>query len=153
MHRLEHRIPPPILLAVIAAVMWPLAGLSPEISLDPMPRAVLAACCGIAGLLIAGAGVGAFGRARTTINPVNIDAASALVTTGIFAHSRNPMYLGMSLLLAGWAIWLAGAAALLGVVVFVLFIDRFQIVPEERVLAAKFGSAYEDYRRAVRRWI
>jgi protein-S-isoprenylcysteine O-methyltransferase Ste14 len=79
-------------------------------------------------------------------------AASSFVTTGIYRVSRNPMYLGMLLVLsAGPRICLTpspGAAAL-----FVVFINRFQIVPEERILLAKFGDVFTDYAKAVRRWV
>jgi protein-S-isoprenylcysteine O-methyltransferase Ste14 len=67
--------------------------------------------------------------------------------------SRNPMYVGLLLLLAGWALHLSHPLALLGLPAFVAYMNRFQIAPEERALRAKFGPAYEDYARAVRRWL
>ncbi|CAL78371.1 conserved hypothetical protein; putative membrane protein [Bradyrhizobium sp. ORS 278] len=153
MRWLEHRIPPPIVVVIVAAAMWPLARFAPVVPLDDRWRWILAASLALCGLLVARAGVAAFARHKTTINPVNIDAASSLVTSGIFARTRNPMYLGMTLLLLGWAVVLAGAWTFLGPVAFVLFITRFQIIPEERVMTAKFGAAYETYQREVRRWI
>ena len=79
--------------------------------------------------------------------------AEDLVTDGIYAHSRNPMYVGQALLLAAWAVWLAHALAPLGAVAFVLYITRFQILPEERALAARFGDDWRAYRARVRRWL
>ena len=76
-----------------------------------------------------------------------------MVTDGIYRYSRNPMYLGMALLLAAWALWLGNAAALLGIVLFVALINRYQIRPEERILAAKFGDDYRNYCRRTRRWL
>ena len=102
---------------------------------------------------IGAAGMLSFRRARTTINPTTPDAASSLVVTGIYRFTRNPMYLGFFLLLTGWAIYLANIPAFAGPVLFVLYINRFQIAPEERALAAKFGTAFDDYRRRTRRWI
>jgi protein-S-isoprenylcysteine O-methyltransferase Ste14 len=150
---LEHRLPPPIVVLVVAAAMWPLAGYAPAIPLDQPWRWIAAAVLALGGLLVARSGVRNFGRAGTTINPVKIDAVSALVTTGTFAHTRNPMYLGMTLLLLGWAVALSGVWTLLGPLLFVLFITRFQVLPEEAVLAARFGASYDAYRRRVRRWI
>jgi protein-S-isoprenylcysteine O-methyltransferase Ste14 len=94
-----------------------------------------------------------FTRAKTSVNPLNISKASSLLTTGVFAWSRNPMYLAMACILIAWALFLSVAWTLLGPVLFVAFITRFQIVPEERVLADKFGAEYAAYRERVRRWI
>jgi protein-S-isoprenylcysteine O-methyltransferase Ste14 len=95
----------------------------------------------------------AFRRANTTVNPVHVERASALVTSGRFARTRNPMYVAMALLLAAWAAWLCQPAPLLGPLVFVLFIARFQIIPEERALAAIFGADYAAYKNRVPRWL
>src|SRR5437868_186667 len=72
---------------------------------------------------------------------------------GAAGFSRNPMYLGDLLILAGWTLWLANALAFVGPPLFIAYIDRFQIAPEERILAARFGAAYAEYCRAVRRWL
>ena len=94
-----------------------------------------------------------FRRNKTTINPVDLESASALVTSGVFRFSRNPMYVGFTAMLVGWAVCLAAPWALVGPVAFVLFTNRFQIIPEERVMRDKFGQAYDDYQAQVRRWI
>ena len=94
-----------------------------------------------------------FRRARTTVNPLRPANSSALVTSGIYRHTRNPMYLGMATLLAAWATWLGTPWALFGIVAFVAWITRFQIIPEERVLANLFGADFAAYRARVRRWI
>ena len=150
---LEHKVPPPILLVVVAAAMWWLSYSQPGIALEGNWQWPAAVGLALSGLLIAGAGVRAFARHQTTINPVNIDAASALVTNGIFAYTRNPMYLGMVLVLLGWAVFLGKASPFLGPALFALFITRFQIVPEERVLRVKFDAPYESYTRKVPRWM
>lgn len=98
-------------------------------------------------------GVAAFRRHRTTVNPHTPDKSRLIVADGIYRFSRNPMYLGMVLLLAAWAQHLAQAAAWAGVAVFAAWITRFQIIPEERVLSAQFGDAYRAYCRRTRRWI
>jgi protein-S-isoprenylcysteine O-methyltransferase Ste14 len=76
-----------------------------------------------------------------------------MVTMGVYGRTRNPMYLGLIFVLTGWTIYLAAPWAILGPVLLVLFTTRFQIVPEERVLTAKFGSEYTDYQARVRRWL
>jgi protein-S-isoprenylcysteine O-methyltransferase Ste14 len=153
MHALEHRIPPPLVLAIIGAAMWAVARLTPAIPIDGGLRFAAAGLFALFGLFMAAQGFAAFGRAKTTVNPVNIEAASALVTDGVFRYTRNPMYVGLTALLAAWAALLAAPWALLGPVAFVLFITRFQIIPEERVLRAKFGGAYDSYLKRVRRWL
>jgi protein-S-isoprenylcysteine O-methyltransferase Ste14 len=105
------------------------------------------------GLLIAAAAVTKFRRTGTTLNPMEPGKASHLVTGGIFRVSRNPMYLGLSLLLIGWALWLGTVSPWLVPPVFVLFIYQAQIVPEERALEALFGTSYLEYRRTVARWL
>ena len=80
-------------------------------------------------------------------------AASSLVATGVFRFTRNPMYLGLFLVLAGWAAHLANAAALAGPLLFALYVTRFQILPEERALATKFGPEFDAYKLRTRRWI
>jgi len=104
-------------------------------------------------VLVAGSGMLAFRRAKTTINPVQIDAASSVVSNGVFRYTRNPMYVGLTAALTSWAVWLAVPWTLLGPVVFALFIHRFQILPEERVMSARFGREYDEYRLRVRRWM
>lgn len=94
-----------------------------------------------------------FFRGGTSVNPVDPQAASRLLTGGIFAVSRNPIYLSMLLILVGFA-WRNGqAAGLLAPLVFFLWITRWQIIPEERVLREKFGEEYVRYCARVRRWL
>ncbi len=152
MQWLEHKVPPPLSMLVVGILMTGLSILIVGIPQFEPVRTGLACLVALAGVGVAGAGVMTFTRAKTTLNPINIDAASSLVTGGVFAFSRNPMYVGMVLVLTGWAVFLGSGWLIVGPVGFALFIDRFQIRPEERVLAAKFGHAYADYCKRVRRW-
>ncbi|MGP1273952.1 MAG: methyltransferase family protein [Caulobacterales bacterium] len=150
---LENRIPPPLVCFLSALASWGLAHSTPSFQLafaGQRPAGALVIC---AGILIALAGIIAFRRARTTVSPLRPDRATALVTGGIYRWTRNPMYLGMATVLAGWTLILGHPAGLLGLTAFVLFIDRFQIQPEERALEAIFGDAFAKYRSAVGRWI
>jgi protein-S-isoprenylcysteine O-methyltransferase Ste14 len=94
-----------------------------------------------------------FLRARTTINPLKPGNASALVAGGIYRFTRNPMNLGLATLLLAWTIYLGNIAALAGVLLFILYMNRFQIAPEERALQARFGAEFDAYCARVRRWI
>ena len=81
------------------------------------------------------------------------DNASALVTGGIYRVTRNPMYLGMLGVLAGWAVWLGNIAAWLGLPLSMALLTALQIRPEERILAERFGAEFERYAARVRRWL
>jgi len=151
MHLLETRIPPPLVMLLCGAVGYALAGACPWPAL-PVPGWV-AALVALTGLVLNLLPKLAFRRARTTVNPLRPAAATSLVTGGIYRHTRNPMYLGQALVLLGGMLWLGSAGALLVVPLFVGWITRFQILPEERVLADLFGAEYAAFRRGVRRWL
>jgi protein-S-isoprenylcysteine O-methyltransferase Ste14 len=87
------------------------------------------------------------------VNPMTPEASSALVVAGIFRWTRNPMYLGMLVVLIAWALWLSNALAFIVLPLFVAYLNRFQILPEERALQARFGAEFERYCRSVRRWL
>jgi protein-S-isoprenylcysteine O-methyltransferase Ste14 len=151
--RLENRIPPPIVAVTFALGMWAVASLLPGASLRFPGQGFATAALIAAGLGVIAVSIVQFRRARTTVNPLKPEAASALVSGGVFRLTRNPMYLGMALVLAAWAAWLGNAAGALLVAGFVAYINRFQIAPEERALRAHFGDAFGAYARRVRRWI
>lgn len=153
MHWLEHKIPPPLIGALLAWLMWMTAPAGPAWELHDGVRLAVAAVLGLVGLAFDLAGLLAFRAHRTTVNPLAPHRASALVTGGVYRITRNPMYVGMVFLLLAWAVHLSALLTLLGPVLFVLYITRFQIAPEERVLQQLFGAAYTDYRRSVRRWL
>ena len=92
-------------------------------------------------------------RHRTTINPMRPESAQHLVSTGVYARSRNPIYVADALLLLGWWLWLGVASAGLGLLGFVWWIDRVQIRSEEAALSVRFGDAYAAYCQRVRRWV
>ena len=157
MNALELKVPPPVVALCLALLMWlvalPALPFTPPFELRFGLRASLAVALALIGQGISIAGIVAFRRARTTINPLKPAAASALVRSGIFRFTRNPMYLGLLLTLVGWAVWLWNPASLLFLPVFVLYIDRFQIGPEQRALTKLFGVEFAAYRASVRKWI
>lgn len=152
MQWLELRIPPPVVGALVAAAMWIASRASGGMGGAGGWRLALAILLFVLGVGLALAGSAAFHRAKTTINPLKPEAASSLVVAGVYRFTRNPMYLGLAIALLGWAVYLAAPAALLGPLLFAAYITRFQIVPEERALAKKFGPEFAAYRAKVRRW-
>lgn len=154
-HPLEYRVPPPVVDAACALLMWLAARATPALQWDWSAswRWGLLGGLSLAGGLIALGGLWAFQRAHTTFNPLHPERASALVQGGVYRFTRNPMYLGMALVLLGWACWLAHPLAFACIPLALAYLQRFQIQPEERVLRAHFGSDYEAYCRRVRRWI
>lgn len=153
MQRLELKLPPVALALVIGFFMWLLSGFLPSLGLTVPWRTMLGLTFYVAGTVIALAGLVEFLRRKTTINPVTPEAAAVIVTSGIYRFSRNPMYLGLLLVLIGWAVWLSHLMAFALLPLFVLYMNRFQIEPEERALSAKFGRSFTEYTRSVRRWV
>ena len=151
--KLELLLPPPLVAALAAALMWSVAWALPGLAIAIPAAAWVGGGLAAAGLLVELSGVLEFVRRRTTVNPLRPHKASALVTHGIYRWTRNPMYLGWLPILAGWAIYLQHPLTLLVVPLFALYLTRFQIIPEERALEAKFGDAFRAYRQRVRRWL
>ena len=149
---LEHKVPPPLIGALCALLMWLICGMPPLTGRPPL-LLVPALALVVLGLMVEAAGVLSFRRARTTVNPFAPERTVNIVSSGIYRLSRNPMYLGMACILTGWAVLLWQVQAVLGVVLFVAWITRFQIIPEERILTQKFGTEYRQYRQQVRRWV
>ena len=150
---LETRVPPPLVMLLCGAIGYLASRLAagPVVPL-PMP-ALLAGGVVAIGLTLNLLPKLAFRRVRTTVNPLRPAMASALVTHGVYRYTRNPMYLGQATVLAGVMLYLQSPVALLAVPLFVLYITRLQIMPEERALSARFPEAYAAFRQRVRRWL
>lgn len=153
MRWLETLIPPPIVAVTLALCMWFAAPAAARDLVSPVLRVAVALALAFSGAVIAVAGSRAFKRANTTTNPLKPENASTLVTGGIYRITRNPMYLGVTLVLLGVSFWLWWWPALLGPIAFVAYITRFQVQPEERALGAKFGAEFMAYCKRVRRWV
>ena len=153
MSALELKIPPVAVTLLFVALMWLLAQATPGLPLAMGWRVGLLAIGVVAGAAVGLAGVWSFRRARTTVNPLNPERSSALVVDGVFRLSRNPMYLGLLMALAGWGLFLANAPSLLLALAFVPYMNRFQIGPEERAMEQAYGQSFTEYRRRVRRWL
>lgn len=153
MKSLELKIPPPVQWLVFAVLTGLAARWLPAGNLPFPGHRLLAVLLAMGGVALAWAGMRAFRRARTTIHPYDPAQTRTIVSHGVYAYTRNPMYLGLALVLAAVASWWATAWGLLALALFCLCITRLQILPEERILQASFGEEYRRYRQRVRRWL
>lgn len=153
MRALELRIPPPVVALLVALAMWAASRRSVDPVLTELVRVPLAIALAVIGAAFDLSGLVAFRRAKTTANPMRPQSTSSLVGSGVYRLTRNPMYVGLAFMLCGWAVFLWSWWALPGPFAFAAYVDRFQIVPEERALSALFGADYMAYRNRVRRWL
>lgn len=150
---METKLPPPLVLLIAGGLAWSIDALMPDWGLPISGMQTLA------GLLAGGALtlmlIAAWWviRRQTTLNPMHPDKARHLITDGPYQHTRNPIYLADAVLLAAWLVWLGNMLSVVILPLFVIYLTHFQIRPEERALALKFGEDYRTYCRRVRRWI
>jgi len=136
----------------MAVFMWLISRAAPLLHFDVPAHTWLGAILVSVGFVAGMTGVVTFLNAKTTVDPMQ-PRASSMVTWGVYALSRNPMYLGGLVMLLGWAVFLSNALPFLLLPGYVLYINRFQIAPEERALTALFGQPYAAYQVRVRRWL
>ncbi|MGF1698016.1 isoprenylcysteine carboxylmethyltransferase family protein [Vibrio lamellibrachiae] len=153
MNKFELKIPP-VAVFLIVALMMSYMKKSMLFAHVYLPLAwVVFLSCFIIATVIALSGVREFRRAQTTVNPVKPETASSIVDSGIFSYTRNPMYLGLFIFLFGIGYWQQNWISLAMSYSFVLYMNHFQIKPEERALEKIFGAEYMDYKQRVRRWV
>ena len=150
---LELKLPPVAQVIITAAAMVGVSKVAPALKFSFSGSTALAVGLGVIGLSSGIMGVTQFKKAQTTPNPQAIEKVSSLVSSGIYQYTRNPMYVGLVLILLGWAFYLSHFLAFVLLPVFIFYMTRFQIQPEERMLARKFGKHYQAYLKKVRRWI
>lgn len=153
MRSLELVVPPPVVMLMIALLMWLLALFIPALSFIAISNLLIAVIVAVVGLVISTAGILSFRNQKTTIDPRKPAEVSALVTSGVYRFTRNPMYLGTLLILIGWGIYLGNALALVSAFLYVPYINRYQIQSEEQLLQDKFGAQFSAYKTKVRKWI
>ncbi len=149
---MKFKIPPAVVTLVFGVFMYLLDRFLPVGEFDFFGRKILTYIVLAIGFLIAGVALLQFWNTKTTIDPLQPEKASSLVSSGIFNYTRNPMYLALLLLLIAWGLHLGNAFNTLFAAGFVYFMNYFQIGPEEEALLKKFGKEYQLYCRAVRRW-
>ena len=149
--RLRNRIPPPIVtLAFILLSFW-LTSYLPKLVFNY--QGLLSVLMILIGLTIMVIAVKTFKKNETTLNPLSPREASYLVTNGIFSYTRNPMYLGMIIILLGVTIYNGVYIGIIILPCFVLYLTEFQIKPEEEAMEEIFSADYTDYLKRVRRWL
>jgi protein-S-isoprenylcysteine O-methyltransferase Ste14 len=146
-------VPPPLWFLIFAVAMWTLHHYCPLLTVIPAPWSRFGWCVVAIAAVVPIRAISQFRRAQTTVNPHEPGTATTLVTSGIYAWTRNPMYLGLATLLLGWAIRLGTLSPFAGPLLFIPMIQRIQILPEEQALRARFGSDYEQYCERVNRWL
>lgn len=146
-------IPPPLQGLIAGIAIWGLAQWAPDLVTAYSGQKTIAGGLIASGLVIDLISIIAFFRAKTTISPLSPEKTNTLVLNGLYRFSRNPMYLGMLLVLLGWSLWFSSPLTLIPIILFVLSITWLQIKPEEAALTEKFGENYTAYQARVRRWI
>ncbi|MCP4986247.1 MAG: isoprenylcysteine carboxylmethyltransferase family protein [Colwellia sp.] len=150
---LENRVPPPFVAIIFAAIMWGLSKFTSIIMLTATVKYSLVFSFVSVGIFFALAGAVSFRLAKTTVNPLKPETASSLVTSGIYQFTRNPMYVGFVAFLLAWASFLGMAWGALFIAGYIAYIQRFQIMPEERALTKLFKDEFSAYKAKVRPWL
>ena len=145
-------VPPPLWMLIFAVAMWALNRYWPVLVIIPSQWSWLGWCVMAIASIAPVAAIVQFRNAHTTVDPHKPETATTLVTSGVYGWTRNPMYLGLSILLIGWALKLGTLSPFLGPACFILLIRRFQILPEEHALRTRFGQHYDRYCEQVHRW-
>ena len=148
---METKIPPPIVTLVFGLSIYFSRGIFQVVEIKySFYFGILLL---ILGFIILISAVRLFRKDETTVNPLSPEQATKLVTDGIFKYSRNPMYLGMALVLGSIAIFFNLIGGIILVALFCAYITKFQILPEERAMRDLFSDDFDKYSKVTRRWI
>ena len=148
---LKNKIPPPIVTLLFSALIYFSSKWSPNIVFSG--QSIISLFLMTVGFIVLLIAISAFFKFKTTINPLKPEDATSLVTTGIFRLSRNPMYLGLLLLIISLWVKTGAVSGFILVPSFIAYLNNFQILPEERAINALFSGEYEVYCQQVRRWL
>jgi protein-S-isoprenylcysteine O-methyltransferase Ste14 len=150
---MELKVIPILQVLISSLLMVTLAYFLPELSYSWQFSQSLSIFILITSIVIALLAVYCFKQAKTTVNPTKPENSSTIVDTGIYRFSRNPMYVSFLLIVCAIAIFLQNKAAYIVIPIFIIYITRYQIIPEERILVNLFGNNYKVYCGKVRRWV
>ncbi|MGB1158129.1 MAG: methyltransferase family protein [Porticoccaceae bacterium] len=148
---LKNKVPPPLITLFFGGLIYYTSALLPSVTFGW--QGLLALIILVVALGIIVMAVATFRQLQTTVNPLLPKSASALATSGIFSYSRNPMYLGMLLILIALSVYTGALASVLLLPSFVAYIWIMQIAPEEQAMSELFGDEFTDYCHRVRRWL
>ena len=146
-------IPPPIQALLSAIMMWLISRYFTHANFSFNGINIFALIFLIIAAIIIILSMYKFKKIKTTISPLRPNKTSSLVNSGIYAYTRNPMYLGLLLMLFSTALFLKNLISFLIIPLFILFITKNQILPEEEALENIFGEEYKNYKKKVRRWV
>ena len=148
---METKIPPPIVTLVFGLSIYFSRGIFQLVEIKySFYFGILLLVLGFVILISA---VRLFKKDKTTVNPLSPEQATKLVTDGIFKYSRNPMYLGMALVLGSIAVFFNLIGGIILIALFCAYITKFQILPEERAMRDLFSDDFDKYSKVTRRWI
>jgi len=150
---LRKKIPPLVFILILGIFMWILASISPTFTYNFPFRWIVGLTFPILGCFVIGYCGFLFRRNGTTVNPTKPDTTSSLLTTGVYSYTRNPMYVCSLFILIGWAYFLSNILAIILLPIFVIYMNQYQIKPEEDALELKFGQEFVEYKSKVRRWL
>ena len=147
------KTPPAVQLFISALLMWIISIYAVNFRFIFKFNNEFALFCLIIGGTIIVFGIAAFRKTETKVTPLHPDKASSLVTRGIYQYTRNPMYFGLLLILFSIGFYLQNLASMFVLPIYVWFLSKYQIIPEEKALHKLFGQDYINYQDRVRRWI
>jgi protein-S-isoprenylcysteine O-methyltransferase Ste14 len=150
---LELKLPPVLVFLLAAIAIYLCSNIGYQLSFYHQAKHFIFHSVFVIGVLVGISGAISFKLSKTTLNPIQIDKASQLVDSGVFRFSRNPMYLGLLVCLIALFLRQEAVVNLLWLVGFVVYMNQFQIKPEERALVGIFGEKYTQYQTRVRRWL
>ena len=150
---MDLKIIPVVQVLIAVLLMIAFNQLSPELSLNWPAHTLMAGILFALAIFIGMMAIISFKKHDTTVNPTKPETSSTVVSSGIYAFSRNPMYLAMFIALIALGYYLQHLSSLPIIILFVSYLTRFQIIPEEQALTKTFGQAYQDYQTKVRRWL
>lgn len=151
--QMQAKIPPPVVAALVAAAMYGVSMSPLALTFDTGRNGWISGALLLAGAVLAGLGVIQFRQHRTTVDPLRPNKASTLVTSGVYRRTRNPMYLGMLLVLLGLGVLFDSLAAVVLALGFIPLITTLQIRAEEAAMHTLFGTEFDAYKATVRRWL
>ncbi len=147
------KLPPPVYAIAAVVLMWFLNKYYPVLETTQQWPVIVGGLMILVGILIDVLAIVQFRQAKTTINPLRPESSTSLVTSGFYAHSRNPMYVGLLVCLLGVTLLLRSLTPLLVLPLFVVVVTVFQIIPEEKALSKIFGEEFKHYKENVQRWL
>ena len=148
---IETKIPPPLVALTFGFLINYTRDIFPKIEIRY--EIIFGSFMIIVGLIIILSAIILFRKYQTSITPLNPSNATKLITDGIYKCSRNPMYLGLLLVLLGFSIILNLIGGFFLIPLFILYLNLFQIIPEENAMVDLFKDEFLEYKKKVRRWI